>query len=157
MNITNKNLELDSIDRNIIDILQQDASLSHAVIGEKVRLSVSSVNERIRKLRTHNVIKRIVAIVDPEGIGSDIFAYIMISIVGPENEMNFGKSMMGFDEILECHHVTGEYSYLLKVRAKNMAAFEFLLMNKIKTLPGVNRSLTQIVLSSFKEETAIMC
>lgn len=157
MSNSSKNFEIDAIDRKIIGILQRDASLSHAVIGEQVGLSASTVNERIRKLRTHHVIKKIVALVDPEQIGAEIFAYIMISVVGPEHEMSFGKSMIGIDEVLECHHVTGEYSYLIKVRAKNMASLEFLLVNRIKTLPGVNRSFTQIVLSSFKEETAIMC
>lgn len=157
MDISNKNFDIDLIDRKIMGILQRDASLSHAIIGEKVGMSASSVNERIRKLRTHHVIKKIVAIADPQRIGAEIFAYIMISVTGPENEIQFGNTMMAFDEILECHHVTGEYSYLLKVRAKNMAALESLLINKIKILPGVNRSFTQIVLSSFKEETAIMC
>ena len=157
MDISNKNFAIDLIDRKIINILQGDASLSHAIIGEKVGLSASSVNERIRKLRTHHVIKKIVAIADPQRIGAEIFAYIMISITGPENELQFGKTMMAFEEILECHHVTGEYSYLLKVRTKNMAALEFLLINKINALPGFNRSFTHVVLSSFKEETAITC
>jgi Lrp/AsnC family leucine-responsive transcriptional regulator len=157
MDIADKNFEIDLIDRKIINILQKDASFSHATIGEKVGLSASSVNERIRKLKTHHVIKKIVAIVDPQQIGADVFAYIMVSITGPENELQFGKVMLAFEEILECHHVTGEYSYLLKVRAKNMAALESLLINKINVLSGFNRSFTQVVLSSFKEETAITC
>lgn len=157
MDISRKILEIDQTDRKIIEILQRDASLSHAAIGEKVGLSPSSVNERIRKLRNHHVIKKIVAIVDPERIGAEIFAFIMIRVTGPENELHFGDSMRALDEVLECHHVTGDYSYLLKVRTKNTKMLELLITHKIKALPGVTRSFTQIVLSSPKEETAILC
>lgn len=157
INNSRKNFDIDAIDRSILNLLQQDASLSHATIGEKVGLSVSSVNERIRKMRAHNTIQKIVAIVDPISIGAEVFAYIMISVSGPENEIAFGNAMLTLEEVQECHHVTGEYSYLLKVRTTSTRALELLIMNKIKTLPGVVRSFTQIVLSSPKEETAILC
>ena len=155
MEISKKKIEIDQIDRKIINILQADASLSHATIGEKIELSASSVNERIRKLRTNQVIKRIVAIADPESLGTEIFAYVMVSVTGPENERQFGRAMASIEEVLECHHVTGEYSYLLKVRTQNTRSLENLIMNKIKAFSGVTHSFTQIVLSSAKEDTAI--
>ncbi|MBL8669846.1 MAG: Lrp/AsnC family transcriptional regulator [Alphaproteobacteria bacterium] len=146
---------LDAADRRILTLLQVDASLSHARIGEAVGLSVSAVNERVRKLAAAGVLRGWTVALDPAALGLDLLAFMHVLLEKPTDTKPFLAMVEATPEIQECHHVTGEWSLLLKIRVRNTAALERLIGDRIKAVPGVARTLTLIALSSPKETGAL--
>ncbi len=148
--------EIDEIDRKIIGILQVNAQMTNAQLGESIGLSASAVNERIRKLKDKNIIKQIVALIDAKSVHKELCAFIYVLVDRPEHSVEFLKNTVANPDILECHHMTGEYSYLLKVRVANTLALEVFITHFLKIQKGVTKTLTQIVLSSAKDGTTIV-
>lgn len=146
---------MDDVDTRIVDLLQTDARLTQAQIAKKVGLSQPSVADRIRKLEEQRVITGYAAKVDPRKLGKDITAFIGVGIEHPKYFDQFAKKVLGLEEILECHRVAGQDSYLLKVRTENTGTLDRLLVEQLRTLPGVTRTHTTIVLCSVKEETHV--
>jgi len=149
------NTTLDVIDRKILALIQDNAKLSQAELAKAVGLMAPSVNERIRKLERGGVIRGYVALLDERKLGHDITAFVEIFIEHPKFESGFIEAVGGLDEVLECHHITGEFSLLLKVRVRDMAAFRKLLIEKLNTVRGVRQTRTLIVLATAKEQRRI--
>ncbi|MFO1451487.1 MAG: Lrp/AsnC family transcriptional regulator [Opitutaceae bacterium] len=145
---------MDDFDRKIIGLLQEDGRLAQTSIATSVGLSVSAVNERVRRLLDEEVIT-IRAIADPKAVGCEVLAFVMILLGRPDDDGPFRSAIARIPEVLEAHHVTGEWSYLLKVRTPSVSTLEHLLGRRIKGIPGVTRSLTSIALSSPKETTVV--
>lgn len=148
---------MDGIDRKILDHLQLNGRDSYAQIGEKVGLSVSAINDRIKKLRANGAIRYWSAVIDPALAGRNLLAFVSIQLERPEHDKAFVARVAEIDDVQECHHVTGDWSYVLKVRVRDTAALERLIVDKLKTVPGVVRSQTVIALSSAKETHALTC
>jgi Lrp/AsnC family leucine-responsive transcriptional regulator len=146
---------LDVIDRKILALIQDNAKLSQAELAKAVGLTAPSVNERIRKLERGGVIRGYVALLDERKLGQDITAFVEIFIEHPKFESGFIEAVRGLDEVLECHHITGEFSLLLKVRVRDMAAFRKLLIEKLNSVRGVRQTRTLIVLATSKEQLRI--
>jgi len=146
---------LDAIDRKLLALIQDDAKLSQAELAKAVGLTAPSVNERVRKLERSGVIRGYVALLDERKLGHDITAFVEIFIEHPKFESGFIQSVGELDEVLECHHITGEFSLLLKVRVKDMAAFRRLLIEKLNSVRGVRQTRTLMVLATAKEQRRI--
>lgn len=146
---------LDDKDQLIIDLLQENGRLSYSDIGNSVKLSVSGVKQRIEKLMNIGVLDRNVFLVDPQKVGLEICAFVLVLIPEPSAEPNFIACMNEVPEVLECHCITGEYSYLLKVRVQNTQVLERLIAEKVTGIQGVERTNTIIALTSSKEITQI--
>lgn len=142
---------MDEIDKKIIQLIQIDGNASYAELGAKVGLSVSAINERLKKLQTQQVIQGWRAQINPKAIGLEVLAFIYVQLDRPKHEQDFKQVVMQFDEVEECHHVTGEWSYLMKVRTRSIAELENLISHKIKDSEGIVRTQTVIALSSPKE------
>jgi len=147
--------DLDVIDRRILSLLQDDAKISQAKVASAVGLTAPSVNERIRKLERSGIIRGYVALLDERKLGLDITAFVEIFIEHPKFEAGFIVAVKTLDEVLECHHITGEFSLLLKVRVQDMAAFRRLLIEKLNTVRGVRQTRTLMVLATAKEQRRI--
>jgi Lrp/AsnC family leucine-responsive transcriptional regulator len=145
----------DTIDRKILALVQRDAALSQADIGKRVGLSAAAVNERIKKLERAKVIRRWTALVDAEAVGATVTAFIEVFIEHPKLEGGFVERISKLDEVLELHHVTGEFSLLLKVRVRDMQALKELLLNQLNAQEGVRQTRTVMVLSTHKEESFV--
>ena len=146
---------LDLKDRQILEMLQVDAKTSQAEIARRVGLSAASVNERIHKLEQTGVIRRYVALLDDRKVGNDITAFIEVFIEHPRHEPSFIEKMLALDEVQECHHVTGEFSLLLKIRVRDMEALQHLLLRQLNALEGVRQTRTVLALSTSKEESYV--
>ena len=146
---------LNEIDYKLLSLIQRDCKLSYAELGEEVGLSVSAVNERLKKLAAGGYIREYEARLDAEALGFGLCAFIQVQISGPQSEGPFLKRMARLAPVQECHHITGEYSYLLKIRVRNTADLERLLKEELKTIPGLVRTQTTIVLSTPKETAAL--
>jgi len=142
---------VDEIDRIIIDRLQGDGSLTYAEIGAAAGLSASAVNDRLKRLRAEGVIRRMTADIDPTAVGLTLLAFVLVAVNDQPGEVRFRDAMKGAPEVLECHHLTGDFSYLLKLRLRDTTHLEHFLMDRLKPLAGVVRTHTLIALSTVKE------
>lgn len=146
---------MDQTDEQIVDLLQTDARTTQAEIAKRVGLSQPSVADRIRKLEEAKIITGYAAKVDPKRLGKDITAFIGVGIEHPKFFEGFAKKVIALPEVLECHRVAGQESYVLKVRTENTSTLDSLLVEGLRTIPGVTRTTTTIVLASIKEETRV--
>lgn len=142
---------MDDVDRKILFHVQAFGRATSAEIAAACGLSVSAANDRLKRLQERGVIAGWAARVDPDAVDLGLLAFMFVEIDRTEHNSRFVAAATGMPEILELHHVTGEWSYLLKIRARDTRALEALITERIKALPGVVRSLTHIALSSAKE------
>jgi len=146
---------VDATDLRILQILQRDARATQQEIARRVRLSQPSVADRIHKLEARGVIVTYIAKLDPGQLGKDITAFIGVGISHPKYFEQFGKKILALPDVLECHRVAGADSYLLKIRTENTRSLDRLLVEQIRSIPGVYRTETTLVLSSIKEDLAL--
>jgi len=147
--------KLDAKDVRILQLVQRDGAHAQSEIAKQVGLSTAAVNERLRKLEANGVIRRWTALVRPEAVGASITAFVEVFIENPRFEGAFLERVGKLDEVQECHHVTGEFSLLLKVRVPDMAALQRLLLEQLAAHEGVRQTRTVMVLSTVKEETYV--
>ncbi len=145
---------LDNIDIEILKILQKDGRSSASDIGKSVGLSVPAVGDRIKKLTDKGIIERFSAILNHKNAGLDLTAYVFIVSEHSDHYDKFVENANTCEAVMECHSITGAGSHILKVRVKNSQALEDLLY-EIQNWPGVSRTQSNLVLSSYKEETSI--
>jgi Lrp/AsnC family leucine-responsive transcriptional regulator len=137
---------LDDIDRRILTLLQEDCKVPLAQVGKRVGLSAPSVMERIRRLEEAGVVRGYCALVDSRKVGLDVTAFIGMSM-SPQVIADFESQLENVEEVLECHHVTGAYTMLLKVKTRNTQTLERLI-SRLRLMEGVLRSETLVVLST---------
>jgi Lrp/AsnC family leucine-responsive transcriptional regulator len=152
---TNADQGLDAKDRNILSLIQRDGKMSQALIAQRVGLSTAAVNERLKKLDQSGVIRRFTALVDPRAVGVQVTAFIEVFIEHPRYEEPFIQRILELDEVQECHHITGEFSVLLKVRVRDMESLQRLVISQLNGAEGVRQTRTVMVLSTVKEESYI--
>ena len=145
---------LDATDRAILELLQVNCKQPLAAIGQKVGLSAPAVMERIHKLEEAGVVTAYVALVDARRVGRDVTAFIGISTDHPRAIGTLEREIAAIDDVLECHHVTGVYTFVVKLKAQNTEALEALI-ERIRSLEGVSRTETMVVLSTAAERTRI--
>jgi Lrp/AsnC family leucine-responsive transcriptional regulator len=145
---------LDDIDLKILHILQLNGRARLADIADEVELSAPAVMERVKKLESSGVIKGYLALLDAKKLGKDITAFIGVSINHQRDINKFAKHILQYPDVLECHHVTGEESFILKVKSENTASLERLL-GDLRSVEGVTRTVTNVVLSTAKENPTV--
>jgi len=143
---------MDETDIQILDIVQKNGRASSAEIAELVGVSVSTANERVRKLSASGYIKSWHAILESNKVGAKLCAFIFVDIEY-EGEKEACDSIKGYKEVMEFHHVSGARSYLLKVRVENSNALHRFIVKKIKPLVPVVQTESIVVLNSIKEST----
>jgi len=147
--------DLDDIDRKLLALLQDDDRLPLAELSKRIGVAASTINDRIKRLVAQGVIAGFHARLDPEKVGLELLAFMLVAWSNPKVEPVFLKKIRAAKQVLECHHVTGAWNYLLKVRLKNTKELESFLSGTIKAVHGVERTETLITLSSAKETWAL--
>ena len=133
----------DMLDKQILQLLQENGRITVKEIAQKISLTAPAVSERIKKLEKDGLIIGYTAIIDPEKIGRGIHALISVSVV-PKDREEFVALIETEESVVFCHHVTGPYSYIIRVDAKAMPELERLI-TKFQKMGETN---TQIILSS---------
>ena len=146
---------MDAMDLKLLQRLQDDGRATQLELSKDIGLSQPATAERIRKLEEAGVITGYGARVDATKLGYDVTAFVGVGIEHPKFFDAFIKKVLKMPEVLECHRVAGGDSYLLKVRTKNTRTLDALLVDALRTIPGVTRTFTTIVLSSAKEDTRV--
>lgn len=148
---------LDEIDRRILEMLQADCKIALARVGEQVGLSAPSVVERVRKLENEGFIQGYHARLNARRLGLDVIAFISVWTAHPQVIKDFHAKLTQLSEledVLECHHVTGDPSLLLKVKTRNTQSLERLI-SALRSFPGVERTETNVVLSTLVERPGL--
>ena len=147
--------KLDRVDRKILSILQEDASLAVAEVASRVGLSPTPCWRRIQRLRTDGVIERTVALVKPEavGFGLTVFMEIEARDQSPEWLDQFTRAVVQRGEVLEVHRMAGDIDYLLRIAVPDMAAFDAFYRDLIAAVPLKNVS-SHFAMERVKDTTA---
>jgi DNA-binding Lrp family transcriptional regulator len=149
--------ELDAIDARILDLLQQDASLSIADIAERVGLSSSPAWRRIERLKKAGVIQKQVTLLDQEklGLSFQVIASVKLQLPSRENLERFEGAIADWPEVTECALVTGAVDYMLRVVTHDMHAYDDFLRDKILALGLVSDVQSRIIMRVPKRTTAV--
>ena len=138
---------MDEIDRKIVILLAEDSRRALADIGGAVGLSASAVNERIRRLAAAGAIRRFTVDADPDALGLPGLVFVFLALAPEADEAAFREFAAAHAGIIECHHVTGSWSYLIKIRVAGLSEVEAFL-GALKERGFVSRSETMLALSS---------
>ncbi len=151
---TNADAAPDDTDIRILGLLQEDCRTPLARIGEQVGLSAPAVLERIKKLEAAGVIAGYHAIVDGRRVGLDVTAFIGVVTSDPDSIGDFERQVTELEGVLECHHVTGAFTFLVKIKTASTSTLERLIA-RIRSLDGVARTETTVVLSTHIERVQL--
>ena len=145
-------MNISTIDRKILHELQSNCRQSSAAIGEKVGLSASACHRRIRLLEDRGFIERYAARLNGEKLGFTMTFYVEVTLEGQSDDIlsAFEKAAMSRPEVLECHLMTGQADYLIKLAAPNTADYERIYRRTIAALPHVSRIQSSLVMKTVK-------
>lgn len=147
----------DKIDARILDQLQRDARTSHQDLSEAVHLSAPQCFRRVRKLEEAGVIARYVALLEPRKVGLSVTAFVSVTLKSGQTKdlAKFKSVVAAIPEILECHTVTGEADYLLKVVSADLQAFSRFLLERLVEHFEVVSTKSEVSLEQIKHTTAL--
>lgn len=150
-------LDLDGLSRKILAELQKDASLTNAELAEKVGSTAPSCWRRIRAMEEAGILKQAIRLVDQERLGPNVnvLCHVRLRSHSRENSTAFEELVLQENRILECHSMSGEWDYLLRVVARNVADYENFLMGTILACPAVGGTASQFSLRVVKYGTAL--
>lgn len=149
--------ELDEIDKLILKTIQTNANLSNVELARKVNLSPPATHGRIKRLESEGYIHNYVTILDREKLGFDLLCFISVktSIHQTEQLEAFEKAIVSMPEVLECHHITGEYDFLLKVVLKDSKDLKNFIGNKLSSHGSISGIQTNLSYEEVKSSTAL--
>src|SRR5688572_3034374 len=142
---------MDYYDNKIMHLLVGNARITGADIARKLNLSLPAITERLRKLDRSGYIDNYTIKINRQKLDQKILAFIQVWIDHSKGSPAL-ENITALNEVLECHHIAGDYDLLLKVLVKDTSALEELLVKKIKGIKSVTRTSTTIILSTYKEE-----
>ena len=148
---------IDKIDVSLLNLLQSNTKLNTKELAQKVGLSVTPTYERIKRLEKEGYIKQYVAILDRKLIDKNLMVISFVSLILHSNDMQieFEKSVIEYQEVIECFHVTGNYDYQLKVIVSDMEEYQAFIKNKLSSINNIANVQSSFVMSSLKDTTAI--
>lgn len=148
--------ELDVTDKEILRLLQIDASITHKQLSDKLYKSVATIHERIRRLKKLGFIKKTVVLLDRRKIGRNLIAYsqVLLNDHAAETLKGFEDEVIKFPEVMECLQMTGSFDFVLKIATRDMDCYHDFYRQKLATLPNITTVQSFFVLSEAKSETA---
>ncbi|MDP3085150.1 MAG: Lrp/AsnC family transcriptional regulator [Rubrivivax sp.] len=157
MKISSDTVELDAIDRKILDALQADGRLSNVELAARIHLSAPQCLRRVRALEEAGVILGYRARVPPAALGLGVTAFVSLNIHGGafDRVRDIEAHIRGFPQILECHTVSGDHDYLLKVVARDLKSLSQFLTDRLMQIPGVDDVRSMICLEEVKPQSPL--
>ena len=149
--------KLDTIDRQIIMLLQGDARLKTKEVAHQVGLTVTPTYDRIKRLEKDGYIAKYVALVDKQKVGKTLVAFCNVSLERHSKPLliNFEAEIKKVPEVIECYHIAGGFDYLLKMVVEDMNSYQLFLTNKLAAIENVATVQSSFVMTEVKHETAI--
>ena len=146
---------MDCIDKQILMELQKNAKQNTKEIAGKVGLSITPTYERIKKLEQLQIIKSYVALLDRKTIGKQIVAYCQVTLLKHQKGLIdlFKENIRSLPDVMECHHVSGNFDFLLKVVVEDISTFHQFINEKLSVVDGISTIHSSFVLESIKDST----
>ena len=150
-------MKLDTIDFEILKLLQEDANITNKEIASKTGLTITPIYERIKKLNSYGIIKSKVFLLDRKKIDLTLMVLISISLNQhmKENVSNFIREINRLPEVVECFHLTGKSDFQLKVYVKDMDQYQKFMINKLSVISSIGQIESYFVMSEIKNTTSL--
>jgi Lrp/AsnC family leucine-responsive transcriptional regulator len=149
------NNSVDALDTKALRMLMRAGRTTWAELGKLLGMSAPAAAERVRKLEERGVIRGYAALADAESLGYGLTAFVWVSLGAERRRSAFVQGIGRMEEVAECHHVSGDEDYLLKVRCRSTRDLDRLLVRELKGRLGAARTRTTVVLSTAKESIAV--
>lgn len=152
-----REIEIDQVDRRLLEALQSDGRMSNSDLSERVNLSPSACHRRVQRLEAEGFIKGYVAVLDSRRMGRPTTVFVEITLSGQADEIldAFENAVERIPDVLECHLMAGTADYLLKVVAKDTDDFARIHRRHLATLPGVQTMQSSFALRTVRQTTAL--
>lgn len=156
-NRKNIQMTLDNTDKKLLKLLQEDSKRTTKELSLKLDLSVTAVYERIKKLEREGIIEKYVVLLNRDKIQKGFVVFCHIKLIQHTKEFltQFESQVIKLNEVLECHHVSGDYDYILKVVVKDMEAYREFLVTKLTTLDHIGSTHSTFMISEVKNTSMI--
>jgi Lrp/AsnC family leucine-responsive transcriptional regulator len=150
-------MNLDQTDKKLLELLQEDCKKTTKELSLKLNLSVTAVYERIKKLEREGIIDKYVAILNRSKAEKGFVVFCHLKLIQHTKEFltKFETEVVKLKEVLECHHVSGDYDYILKIVVKDMEAYREFLVTKLTTLDHIGSTHSTFMISEVKNTTII--
>ncbi|WP_269684934.1 Lrp/AsnC family transcriptional regulator [Flavobacterium lacustre] len=150
-------MTLDSIDKKLLYLLQNDTKKTTKELSLKLHLSVTAVYERIKKLEREGIIDKYVVLLNRAKVEKGFVVFCHLKLIQHTKEFidKFENEVIQLKEVLECHHVSGDYDYILKIVVKDMEAYRAFLVTKLTTLEHIGSTHSTFMISEVKSTTVV--
>lgn len=150
-------MELDSTDKRILALLQQDATLSLQALAEAVNLTTTPCWKRLRKLEALGVIEKRVALLNPEMLELSFTAFVLIKTSDHSHQWysRFVETVVDFPEVMEFYRMAGEYDYMMKVQVKDMKYYDRFYKKLVNSIAGISDVTSTFAMEPLKYTTAL--
>ncbi len=148
---------MDSTDKKLLHLLQNDSKKTTKELSSKLNLSVTAVYERIKKLEREGIIDKYVILLNRKKIDKGFVVFCHLKLIQHTKEFltKFESQVIKLSEVLECHHVSGDYDYILKIVVKDMEEYREFLVTKLTTLDHIGSTHSTFMISEVKNTTVI--
>lgn len=148
---------LDTTDRKLLNLLQQNSKQSTKQLSLQLNLSVTAVYERIKKLENQNIITDYVALIDKKKVEKSflVFCHVKLTQHSKHNVESFEKDILKLEEVSECFHVSGDYDYIIKVYLKDMESYREFMITKLTAIPNIGSTHSSFAIEEVKNSTHI--
>jgi Lrp/AsnC family leucine-responsive transcriptional regulator len=146
---------MDEVDRSILAVLEVDGRISNAELAARVGLSPSPCLRRVRRLEETGVIRGYRALIDPAAVGRGLRVFAGVRLVrhGRTEVLAFERAVIRLPEVVHCHHVTGNYDYLLHVEVADLPAYEDFHTNRLAGLPSVAAVTSYVTMKTLSADS----
>jgi len=148
---------LDDTDRKILEFLQKDSGITNTQLAQQIGLSPAPTLERVKKLEQAGIISGYHAAVNPAAVGIGVSTFVNVSLKGhnKENINRFIKAIADIPEIVECHHVTGQADFILRIVCTDIPSYQSLMLDRVTNIDVVDNMQSMVILSTFKDSKVI--
>ena len=145
--------KFDAIDRKILSILQENGKITNAQLSTDVGLSPAPTLERVKKLEKNGVIESYHAKLNKQEIGLGVSTFVHVALVSHRKGIvdSFVNQIIRIPEVVECHHITGQGDFILKVVSQDITSYQKLLVEVINEIPEIDNTQSTVILSTFKD------
>ena len=147
----------DETDKKLLNLLQYDSKQTTKALSNQLGLSTTAAYERIKRLERNGIIRKYVALLDKEKIGRNFTAFCQVKLTQHLKPyvLQLEKHVMQIQEVTECHHISGDHDYLLKIHVNDMKEFREFIVGKLTALDNIGSTQSSFVINEVKYTTAI--
>lgn len=152
-----KVLKIDEIDRKILRILQENAKITNSQLSKDIGLSPAPTLERVKKLENMGLIKSYHASLNTEKVGIGVVTFVQVNLASHKKSVldSFVEKIKKIENVVECHHLTGNSDFLLKVIAKDITSYQQLMLEEISEIEEISNMQSMVVLSTFMDRKVL--